>query len=945
MKKKSWGRLVAAVSAVGVVAAGLVGVAAPAQANHDSEVRPEPIPGVEWQGYPVYEVYSEKGYEKWPDDSVWPELKGGKKYDESLIQPCASFQYLPKVNFAYPDSYFDLTKFDKHFANLPFKPVTGECAGNNGLGDPYLKDPAILGWLQWVKDEEKDGQSVKRVQGYWPFFKVTELGYDGVDPGSLSMPDGHELCMAGTTTASLQGAPEVSHLRADRYPGELQDFGQWLLQEEDGYKYGYQKDAETDCQEQGLKVAGGEIVGEYERNGSETWFLYVVWGTPAPLEAEVEVKGPTEVLAGKSYEYTVTLTGTRAIEKGSVNLRTAWSENGTTETSEQIQQVEEPKSNELELTFKVKAPDEPDFSDSSLLALSLQAVYTIGDETGNTFDSPLLLASIVVPDVDLDAMCSALRPEQSTVMARVGDIDGDGTPDASDPDVDGDGVPNSADSDIDGDGVPNGSDTDIDGDGVPNGSDADVDGDGVLNGADSDIDGDGVLNGADSDIDGDGEPNATDGDIDGDGTINGSDSDGAGPPSRPVPPNFWTEDEWLEAAEGLEDLTDAEKQQLADRVQELVYGAEYPSTFPVPGDGYDEGAGVLVPAPSYEAVVEVANMQVDDACGVDDSGAGSGSGNGSSGGAYPILGDGGSSNDEAATGGAAPSLRLIMPSQAYQGVETDLAAEVDATDGTVEFAVQEIDLNGEQTARIIGSAPLNEDGVATIDVTPQEYGDAIVYARYTGRSGVDTTAGATVVYPAPFVDNFTMSVGGDPWTEMPKGEVLPYGYHAVEYTIDSGTAPQLEVDGPCKVMSTKSIPPQITMLGTAKAPKRCTVTVSTGGYDAYAPKSWTFDVANAMGNQTATLAAKKAKKTIKKGSMVTLAKKSEAKTDEDYKLKGKKITWSVTSGKDVCSVTTSSSGKVSLEGKKQGSCTVTAKAKKVKGKYKAFNKAYRFIVR
>jgi hypothetical protein len=164
-------------------------------------------------------------------------------------------------------------------------------------------------------------------------------------------------------------------------------------------------------------------------------------------------------------------------------------------------------------------------------------------------------------------------------------------------------------------------------------------------------------------------------------------------------------------------------------------------------------------------------------------------------------------------------------------------------------------------------------------------------------------------------------------------------------TTDSGNAPQVQVSGPCKVMSTKSIPPQITMLGTAKAPKRCTVTVSTGGYDAYAPKSWTFDVANAMGNQTATLAAKKAKKTIKKGSMVTLAKKSQAKTDEDYKLKGKKITWSVTSGKDVCSVTTSSSGKVSLEGKKQGSCTVTAKAKKVKGKYKAFNKAYRFIVR
>jgi len=100
-----------------------------------------------------------------------------------------------------------------------------------------------------------------------------------------------------------------------------------------------------------------------------------------------------------------------------------------------------------------------------------------------------------------------------------------------------------------------------------------------------------------------------------------------------------------------------------------------------------------------------------------------------------------------------------------------------------------------------------------------------------------------------------------------------------------------------------------------------------------------------MGTQTATLAADKAKKTIKKGSMVTVAKKTQTKTDEDYKLKGKKINWSVTSGKDVCSVKTSSSGKVSVKGKKKGTCTVKAKASKVKRKYKSFTEFYNFRVK
>jgi len=629
---------------------------------------------------------------------------------------------------------------------------------------------------------------------------------------------------------------------------------------------------------------GGKL-SEYD-NGYGQMFTY------CDLSAEVVVSlsGPSGVAVGETVTYQVSLTSTDPIQAGTLSLVSKDAVVGTA-------QVPAGSASSL-YSFTLTANVEQEVSSLEDLAYPLQAFYDVPHEWSKDerYESSFLVVN-VTPNPE---MCEALGKD-TIVSARSLDIDGDGVPNARSLDVDGDGVPNFKDTDSDGDGVENDGDTDP-----------------------------------------------------------------VGPPARPTPPNFWTEEE---------------QQELAWEIQEHLYGENYPSTFPLPVDPdsgeeetFADGAGVLVPAPSYEMVVEVLEYTANEACGIDTdwdgNGGGStgptlgnepivtpdpdpetdgGNGGGTPGGAYPILGDGGSSNGEAATGGAAPSLRLIMPSQAYQGVETDLAAEVDATDGTVEFAVQEIDLDGEQTARIIGSAPVNEDGVATIDVTPQEYGDAIVYARYTGRSGVDTTAGATVVYPAPFVDDFTLTVGGDRWTEMPKGEVLPYGYHAVEYTTDSGNAPQLEVDGPCQVRSTRSIPPQITMLGTAKAPKRCTVTVSTGGYDAYAPKSWTFDVANAMGNQTATLAADKAKRTTKKGSMVTLAKKTQTKTDEDYKLKGKKITWSVTSGKDVCSVTTSSSGKVSLEGKKKGTCTVTAKAKKVKGKYKgkykAFNETYRFIVR
>ncbi len=516
---------------------------------------------------------------------------------------------------------------------------------------------------------------------------------------------------------------------------------------------------------------------------------------------------------------------------------------------------------------------------------------------------------------------------------------------------------------------------------------SDSDADGVPDAVDQDLDGDGVQNQVDPDIDGDGTPNDADGDVDGDGLSNGADDFPNGPPpvARPMPIG----------------VTDAER----DALLEQLYGEQVPVTFPVPDGDYAEGAGQIVVGPDPEIMVEVAIMNLNDQenfsklCPdlqlppelpnppmgwplpgpeVGNELPGPEVGNelpDLDGTVFPILPDGGGkpgsesgsgagSGSESGSAGGSGNLRvaLAVPSEAFKGVPTELEAEVypASTNGYVEFAVQEIDLTGQQSVRILGSAPLEKEQVtvdgqtvtvarASLDLVPADYGGAIVYARVTekGSGAQDTTARAAVVNPAPFADNFSLTVGVDAWLPVETGNVLGYGYSPVEFTTMTGEAPRITtpVDGPCQVLSTRSIPPQIRMLGTAIAPKRCSFTVTTPGGGAYAPVTYTYDVALSMGTQTATLAADKAKKTIKKGSMVTVAKKTQTKTDEDYKLKGKKITWSVTSGKDVCAVKTSSSGKVSVKGKKKGTCTVRAKAPKVKRKYKSFTEFYNFRVK
>jgi len=120
----------------------------------------------------------------------------------------------------------------------------------------------------------------------------------------------------------------------------------------------------------------------------------------------------------------------------------------------------------------------------------------------------------------------------TTALAAGGSINTVVQPAATNPDIDGDGTPNATDA------FPQnpGESTDTDGDGIGDGSDPDIDGNGILNEDEgtppvttaTDTDGDTILDGADNcpvdfntsqtDTDGDGTGNACDADNDNDGT-------------------------------------------------------------------------------------------------------------------------------------------------------------------------------------------------------------------------------------------------------------------------------------------------------------------------------------------------------------------------------------------------------------------------------------------
>ena len=113
-------------------------------------------------------------------------------------------------------------------------------------------------------------------------------------------------------------------------------------------------------------------------------------------------------------------------------------------------------------------------------------------------------------------------------LEHPGDVDGDGTPDATDLDDDDDGTPDAEDLDDDDDGDLDAEDEDDDNDGTPDDSDTDDDGDGTPDAADLDDDNDGTPDADEDDDEGDDEGDdvdADDSDEDHDGTPDDEDAD------------------------------------------------------------------------------------------------------------------------------------------------------------------------------------------------------------------------------------------------------------------------------------------------------------------------------------------------------------------------------------------------------------------------------------
>ena len=151
------------------------------------------------------------------------------------------------------------------------------------------------------------------------------------------------------------------------------------------------------------------------------------------------------------------------------------------------------------------------------------------------------LQSVALDPVELDFDRQDWSDEFDTwSLEHPGDVDGDGTPDATDLDDDNDGTPDAEDLDDDDDGDPDAEDDDHDNDGILDETDTDDDGDGTPDDADTDDDNDGTSDedeaeddGGDDDAEDDGgddeaEDDGGDDEGEDDGGDDGGDDDGGG---------------------------------------------------------------------------------------------------------------------------------------------------------------------------------------------------------------------------------------------------------------------------------------------------------------------------------------------------------------------------------------------------------------------------------
>ena len=145
----------------------------------------------------------------------------------------------------------------------------------------------------------------------------------------------------------------------------------------------------------------------------------------------------------------------------------------------------------------------------------------------------------------------------------------------------------------------------------------------------------------------------------------------------------------------------------------------------------------------------------------------------------------------------------------------------------------------------------------------------------------------------------------------------------------SGFPVNLTVTNPCSLSGTT-----VNVLGVG-AP--CTLTATTPGGNGFAPGNQTWTIVQGVGTQTAAISPPRPG-VYKRGATLTLAKVS-AKTNI-----GKPITWKVTSGKSVCSVT-KSKGSWRVKLAKKGGCTVRGSAPAVAGQWAPYSTTASYTVR
>ena len=168
------------------------------------------------------------------------------------------------------------------------------------------------------------------------------------------------------------------------------------------------------------------------------------------------------------------------------------------------------------------------------------------------------------------------------------------------------------------------------------------------------------------------------------------------------------------------------------------------------------------------------------------------------------------------------------------------------------------------------------------------------------------------------ITSLTSSIGA-----VVSGE-LPYGSYTIEVSSSLGHDVALSANGGgCTVKGTR--------LEVVKVDSTCRVeAVTTDG--AGGSFSDVFEAKTVLGTQGMAFNWPTVKKQ-KVGKSLTLAKKNQRETSA-----GQTIKFSITKGKGNCTVTEAKNKSIKLKITKKGPCRVEAKAKAIKGKYKAASK-------